>query len=88
MHLPDTLGPGLVTGLDVAMLVKGKTGFYSIAQCNTSMLDSFRQLESMNQTYSTAIGTHGSARHFDLTFVDSQAMVAVDVCIAGAWQRC
>jgi hypothetical protein len=37
----------------------------------------------MNQTYSTAIGTHGSARHFDLTFVDCQAMVAVDVCIAG-----
>lgn len=58
MHLPDTLGPGLVIGLDVAMLVKGKTGFYSIAQCNTSMLDSFRQLESMNQTYSTAIGAH------------------------------
>lgn len=37
----------------------------------------------MNQTYSTAIGTHGSARHFDLTFIDSQAMVAVDVCIDG-----
>lgn len=58
MHLPDTLGPGLVTGLDVAMLVKGKTGFHSIAQCNTPMLDSLRQLESVNQTYSTAIGTH------------------------------
>ena len=58
MHLPDTLGPGLVIGLDVAMLVKGKTGFYSIAQCKTPMLDSSRQLESMNQTYSTAIGTH------------------------------
>jgi hypothetical protein len=27
--------------------------------------------------------THGSARHFDLTFIDSQAMVAVDVCIDG-----
>lgn len=52
-------------------------------QCNTPLLDSFRQLKSMNQTYSTAIGTHGSARHFDLTFVDSQAMVAVDVCIDG-----
>jgi len=37
----------------------------------------------MNQTYSTAIGTHGSARHFDLTSIDSQATVAVDVCIAG-----
>jgi len=26
--------------------------------------------------------THGSARHFDLTSSDGQAMVAVDVCIA------
>lgn len=52
-------------------------------QCNTPLLDSFRQLSSVNQTCSTAIGTHGSARHFDLTFIDSQAMVAVDVCIDG-----
>lgn len=36
--------------------------------CNARQLST--AFERVNQTYSTAIGTHGSARHFDLTFID------------------
>ena len=67
------------------MLVKGKTGSYAVLQV-TAQHTLARQLSTArehDQTYSTAIGTHGSARHFDLTFIDTQAMVAVDVCISG-----
>ena len=67
------------------MLVKGKTGSYAVLQVAVQHTLA-RQLSTAQEHEPNLLHcdrhTHGSARHFNLTFIDSQAMVAVDVCIA------
>ena len=83
MHLPNTLGPSWCSEESRRFGEGQDSVLHSMTAQHTHVRQLSTAFERMNQTYSTAIGTHGSARHFDLTFIDSQAMVAVDVCIAG-----
>ena len=81
MHLPNTLGPSWCCVESRRVGAGQDSILHSLTVQHTHVRQLSTAFERMNQTYSTAIGTHGSARHFDLTFVDTQAMVAVDVCI-------
>jgi len=83
MHLPNTLGPSWCSEESRRVGEGQDSILHSLTVQHTHVRQLSTAFERMNQTYSTAIGTHGSARHFDLTFIDTQAMVAVDVCISG-----